>query len=83
MPRDVSFCSAVAPSFSRSGGVEPTQKISELDVTDSESGAGATSDPGELDVVVNNAGFEVQVAMSWSTTSSTVGSTRTCAVRCG
>lgn len=38
-------------------------EIRRLDVTDAESVAAAIPDPGELDAVVNNAGFEVQAAM--------------------
>ncbi len=40
-------------------------EIRQLDVTDSASVLAAITDPGELDVVVNNAGFEVQSAMEF------------------
>jgi NAD(P)-dependent dehydrogenase (short-subunit alcohol dehydrogenase family) len=38
-------------------------EVRQLDVTDAESIARAIPDPAELDVLVNNAGFEVQAAM--------------------
>lgn len=38
-------------------------EIRRLDVTDDDSVAAAIHDPGDLDVVVNNAGFEVRAAM--------------------
>ncbi len=38
-------------------------EIRELDVSDADSVTRAIPDPGELDVLVNNAGFEVQAAM--------------------